>query len=131
MLNRLSFFALFDDYISLINRKIGENIDLTDDGVMVSERLATLLNVKVGASFTYTDSNDKERNVKVSGIFEMYAGHFIFMNKQEYNNTYNDEFQTNAKLLILNDTSTENTQNQSAKFMKLSAVKCVVQNKRH
>lgn len=76
MLNRLSFFALFDDYISLINRKTGENIDLTDDGVMVSERLATLLNVKVGTSFTYTDSNDKERNVKVSGIFEMYAGHF-------------------------------------------------------
>lgn len=35
MLNRLSFFALFDDYISLINRKTGENIDLTDDGVMV------------------------------------------------------------------------------------------------
>lgn len=131
MLNRLSFFALFDDYISLINRKTGENIDLTDDGVMVSERLATLLNVKVGTSFTYTDSNDKERNVKVSGIFEMYAGHFIFMNKQEYNNTYNDEFETNAKLLILNDTSTENTQNQSAKFMKFSAVKCVVQNKRH
>ena len=58
----------------------------------------------------------------------MYAGHFIFMNQEEYKNTYNDEFQTNAKLLILNDTSIENTQNQSAKFMKLSAVKGVVQN---
>lgn len=118
----------FDDYISLINRKTGKNIDLTDDGVVLSERLATLLNVKVGDSFTYTDSNDKERTVKVSGICEMYAGHFIFMNKQEYKNIYNDEFETNAKLLILNDASTENTQEQSAKFMKLSAVKGVVQN---
>lgn len=118
----------FDDYISLINRKTDENINLTDDGVVVSERLATLLNVKIGDSFTYTDSSDKERTVKVSGICEMYAGHFIFMNKQEYKNIYNDEFETNAKLLILNDTSTENTQNQSAKFMKLSAVKGVIQN---
>lgn len=118
----------FDDYISLINRKTGQNINLTDDGVIISERLATLLNVKVGESFTYTDSNDKERTVKVSGICEMYAGHFIFMNQEEYKNIYNNEFKTNAKLLILNDTSTENIQNQAAKFMKLSAVKGVVQN---
>ncbi len=118
----------FDDYISLINRKTGQNIELTDDGVVISERLATLLKVKVGDSFTYTDSNDKERTVKVAGICEMYAGHFIFMNEQEYKNIYNNEFETNAKLLILNDASTENTQNQSAKFMKLSAVKGVVQN---
>ena len=58
----------------------------------------------------------------------MYAGHFIFMNQEEYKNTYNDEFQTNAKLLILNDTSIENTQNQSAKFMKLSAVNTTLYN---
>ena len=118
----------FDDYISLINRKTGQKIELTDDGVVISERLSKLLNVKIGDYFTYVDSNNKERTIKVSGICEMYAGHFIFMNQEEYKNIYNNEYETNAKLLILNDSSTENTQNQSAKFMKLSAVKGVVQN---
>lgn len=118
----------FDDYISLIDRKIGQKINLEDDGVVISERLATLLNVKVGDSFTFNDSNNKEKNVKVSGICEMYAGHFIFMNKQMYKNIYNKEFEVNAKLVLFNDSDIENVKNESAKFMKLDAVKGVVQN---
>ena len=118
----------FDKYISIINRKNKENIDLKNDGVVISERLATILNVKEGDSFTYTDSSDKTREVKVSGICEMYAGHFIFMNKEEYKNIYEKEVKSNAMLILFNDSSIENTQNQSAKFMELSGVKGVVQN---
>ena len=118
----------FDEYISLINRKTGQKIEFSDDGIVISERLAKLLNVKQGDSFTYTDSNNKERTVKVAGVCEMYAGHFAFMNKEEYKKVYNEKFETNAKLVLLNDGSIENTQNQAAKFMKLSAVKGVVQN---
>ena len=118
----------FDKYISLISRKTGENIELSNDGVVISERLAKLLDVKVGESFTYTDSNERERTVKVTGICEMYAGHFIFMNTEEYTSIYNSNFETNARLLSLKDSSLENTKNESAKFMKLSAVKGVAQN---
>ncbi len=118
----------FNKYISIINRKTGQNLQLEDDGVIISERLATLLNVKEGDSITYTDSNDKSREVKISGVCEMYAGHFIFMNKEEYKNVYEEDLQINGKLLLLKDSSIENTQNQSARFMELSAVKGVVQN---
>lgn len=118
----------FNEYISLINRKSEESINLSSDGVVISERLADLLNVKVGDYFSYTDSKDKEQEVKVSGICEMYAGHFMFMNQEEYRNVYKDEFETNANLLLLKDNSIENTEEQVAKFMNLSAVKGVVQN---
>ncbi len=118
----------FNEYISIINRKDGKSIELQDDGVIISERISTLLNVKTGDTFTFTDSNNKERTVKVSGICEMYAGHFIFMNKQEYRNVFDDDLKTNARLLSFKDSSLENTENQSAKFMNLSGVKCVVQN---
>ena len=118
----------FNKYISILNRKTGQNMQLEDDGVIISERLATLLNVKAGDSITYTDSNDKSREVKISGVCEMYAGHFIFMNKEEYKNVYEEDLQINGKLLLLKDSSIENTQNQSARFMELSAVKGVVQN---
>ena len=118
----------FDNYISIIDRKTGNTIELTDDGIVISERLSTLLNIKVGDNFQYTDSNDKIHEVKVSGICEMYAGHFIFMNQKEYENIYSDSPKANANLLMFKDSSIENTQNQSAKFMELSAVKGVVQN---
>ena len=118
----------FNKYISLMDRKSGQNIELADDGVVISERLSTLLNIKVGDSFTFIDSNDKERTVKVSGICEMYAGHFIFMNKQEYKNIYGKDLESNAKLLLFKDSSLENVENQSAKFMELSEVKGIVQN---
>ena len=58
----------------------------------------------------------------------MYAGHFIFMNKEVYQKIYNENFKSNAYMLILNDGSMENTQKISAKFMKLSGVKGIVQN---
>lgn len=118
----------FNKYISLMERKSGQNIILADDGVIISERLSTLLNINVGDNFTFIDGSDKERNVKVSGICEMYAGHFIFMNEQEYKNIYEKDLEVNAKLLLLNDSSLENVENQSAKFMDLSGVKGVVQN---
>lgn len=118
----------FNKYISLMDRKSGKNIELADDGVVISERLSTLLNIKVGDSFTFVDSNDKERTVKVSGICEMYAGHFIFMNEQEYKNIYGKDLESNAKLLLFQDSSLENVENQSAKFMELSEVKGIVQN---
>ena len=116
----------FNKYISILNRKTGENMQLEDDGVVISERLSTLLNVKQGDTITYTDSNDKKREVKISGICEMYAGHFICMNENEYKNINGEDLKTNAKLLMFKDSSLENTQDQSARFMELSAVKGVV-----
>ena len=118
----------FDKYISIIDRRSGETMKLEDGGVIISERLATLLNVKQGDGLTYIDSNDKVRETKISGICEMNAGHFIFMNQEEYKNIYGEELQSNAKLLLFKNSSTENIQNQSVRFMELSSVKGVVQN---
>lgn len=94
----------------------------------ISERLATILDVKQGDTITYTDSNEKTRKVKVSGICKMYAGNFIFMNQTEYKNIYEEQIKSNAKLLLFKDSSIENTQKESAKFMELSALEGVVQN---
>ena len=118
----------FNQYISLADRKSQEKIELQDDGIVISERLSKLLNISKGDEITFTDSSNKERTAKVSGICEMYAGHFIFMNTTEYKNIYQKDCESNAKLLLLKDSSTENTNSQAAKFMELSAVKGIVQN---
>ena len=118
----------FDKYISLMDRKSKENISFSDDGVIISERLAQLLDISVGDSITFNDEKDNVRKAKVSGVCEMYAGHFIFMNSNEYEKIYDKTFKENAELLLLNNKNTENTNRQAEKFIELSAVKGVVQN---
>lgn len=61
----------FNQYISLADRKSQEKIELQDDGIVISERLAKLLKVSKGDEITFTDSSNKERTVKVSVIINV------------------------------------------------------------
>lgn len=118
----------FNQYISVKDRKSQKKLEFSNDGVIISERLSKLLNVKEGDTFTYNDSDDVQRKVKVSGICEMYTGHFIFINENTYEKVYHQDYENNAYLLKLKNNSLNNTKVQAARFMKLIAVKGVVQN---
>lgn len=115
-------------YITLVNRSSGAKIKLSDDGCVISERLAKLLDVDIGDSFEITDSENNTQTVKVSGITEMYVGHFIFMSSNYYSDSFSKDFSTNANLITLKDRSTENANTQASRFMELDGVKGVVQN---
>lgn len=115
-------------YISLNDRKSSKKIELDQDGVVISERLSQLLDVKVGDTLSYQDSQDVKRTVKVSGICQMYTGHFIFMNQSDYEKVYHQDYTSNAYLVNLKNSSVDNTKDQAVKFMNLKATKGVVQN---
>lgn len=116
------------DYFSLVHREDKTKIHLGDDGVVISERLAKLLDVKVGDRFTVTDANDTKQEVKVAAITEMYTGHFMFMNDSYYETAFGENYQANANLVSLKNRSIDNAKQQASRFMELSAVKGVVQN---
>lgn len=117
-----------NSYIDLRNRKTKNTINLSKDGVVISERLAKAMNVKIGDKFTIEDSKGNKHSIKVTDICEMYAGHFIFMNKEYYEKTYNTKYTTNAYMFKLKDSTVENTKKVSAEFMNLNITKGVVQN---
>ena len=50
------------------------------------------------------------------------------MNAQVYENVYDTSFNSNANLVMLKDSSIDNTKIESAKFVELAAVEGVVQN---
>lgn len=118
----------FDDYIELADRKSGDGLPLKDSGAILTERMAKQLDAKVGDTITVNDADGKERQVKLTGITEMYMGHFLFMSQAAYQEAFHQEYATNANLVILKDNSEANTKKQAAAFMKLSGVKGVVQN---
>lgn len=58
----------------------------------------------------------------------MYMGHFIFMNQNYYQETFDETFKSNASLVNLKDPSISNTNKQAAKFIDLAGISGVVQN---
>lgn len=118
----------FNEYMHLENRHTKKKLVLSDNGGIISERLAKLLNVKVGDSITVEDENNAKHEVKINGISEMYIGHFLFMNKTVYQDDFAKEFVSNGQLIKLTDNSIVNTQKEAAKFMELEGVQGVIQN---
>lgn len=95
----------FGKFISLTDRKSGENIPLTSDGIVISERLLDLLDVKAGDTITINDADNNEYTMKIADIAEMYTGHFIFLNADYYETAFHKAYESNADLIILKDQS--------------------------
>ncbi len=119
---------LLSDYILLSNRSSGKPIELSDDGCVITERLAKLINVKVGDTFELNDAENNTKTVKVAAITEMYTGHFIFMNSTYYESAFSQKYTSNANLITLCDRSADSAKTQASRFMELDGVKGVVQN---
>lgn len=117
-----------DDYLDLHNRKTEQKLELGSDGCVISERLASLLGIGVGDQITFNDSDGVQRTTTVTGVCEMYMGHFIVMSHEAFENCYGKNFDPNAAMIKLKDGSLGSVENAAADIMKQDAVKSVVQN---
>ncbi len=116
------------EYLDLRDRRSGDALDLEGDGAVISERLATLLGVGVGDEVAFTASDGTSRTVRVSGVCEMYMGHFMVMSREAYEGCYGKKFESNAAMVRLEDGSLSSVEERAAGFMQLKGVKSVVQN---
>lgn len=118
----------FGDFIHLKDAKTKQELTLSDDGAIVSEKLAELYGVKAGDKFTLTDQNGHRRSIKVSKVAEMNVGHYLFMSKKSYQKTFDDAISNNAYLLILRNHSSKNIENMATKLLAMDEVSAVSQN---
>ena len=118
----------FHHFIELYDSQSKASLNLSSHGAVISQKLATIMHVSVGDTFDLKSDEGKLYKIKVSGITEMYAGHFIFMNQDYYQTVFARKFQENAYLIKLKDASSKNVQDTAASFMKLTGVRAVVQN---
>lgn len=118
----------FSKFITLNQRQNHQKLLLNKQGVVVSERLANLLKVKKGDSITLKDNSGNQRKMKITGITEMYMGHFVFLNSAAYQRIFHQNYRVNGELITLKNRSLKNVQKEAANYMKLKAVAGVVQN---
>ena len=120
--------ASLSPYLHLNDAKTKKSVTLPDGGVLISEKLAKLLNVKAGDTFTLPNKDGVDVTLTVGGIVEMYAGHFVIMTPEVYAKFYGVAPQNNAIFVQFKDKDAASVQKAAADLMALGGVKAVVQN---
>ena len=115
-------------YLHLNDAKTKKAVTLPEGGVLISEKLAKLLNLKTGDTFTLPNKDGEDVTLTVGGIVEMYAGHFVIMTPEVYAKTYGEMPTDNAIFVQFKDKDASSVQKAAADLMALDGVKAVVQN---
>ncbi|RDY27202.1 ABC transporter permease [Romboutsia weinsteinii] len=113
------------NFISLVERKSQEKINLGKSGVVLTEKVARNLGIKKGDNIELLNGNDKKVTVKVVGITENYISHYAYMSKEYYEELFGRDVSYNRIIGTLKDTSTKSEESVSADLMKNTPVKGV------
>ena len=68
----------------------GNPLSLDDEGAIVTEKIADILNVSVGDTITLRDNNNEIYVIKISGISRNYINNYVYMNTNYYNLVFGD-----------------------------------------
>ncbi len=87
----------FSDFNTMRTREGHEELALSDEGVLVSEKLAMELSLTVGSTFSIFDEDavgdatGDGREVTVAGIMENYVGHYVYFTPTLYEQVMGEE----------------------------------------
>lgn len=117
----------FKKDVTLRNPTTKKHLHLTNNGAIITKKLATITNVKKGDYLTIKQSDGDKYRVKVSGITEMYAGHDVYMNSTYYHKVFSKNVTYNANMLRLSNRSNKSINRVSRTLNKQSAALTAVQ----
>ncbi len=109
--------------LSLNDVKTKKELKLENNRVIITDKIADLTNTKVGDKISVQDANGVSYEFVVSGICENYVGHYVFMNKQTYENNFG-EYETNVVFTKLKESKQED--NVSKELLKSDNVMTVI-----
>lgn len=88
-----------DSFIVLKSRGQEKTQSLTDDGAIITEKLAKLFDLKIGSTFTVQNSDNDPYEIRVAGITENYAMHYVYMTPLYYEEIFDGTPEVNSQLL--------------------------------
>ena len=112
-----------DEFVSLQNRISGKKYTLDDEGVIISEKLATLLDISEGDNIYLEVSSLNYKPVKVMHIVENYYFHYVYMTPECYQSVFGKEVEYDEVFVVNKDAEDISYENDfSAKYLDASAV---------
>ena len=83
-------------FLYFSNRITGEEYTLDDSGVIISEKTASMLDVKAGDTIRIKEDEFSSVDVQISAICENYVGHYIYMTPALYESVFGKSVEYNA-----------------------------------
>ncbi len=108
----------FTQYFTLKEKNKNKKLRLTDDGVIITPKIADRFDVKVGNTITIKSLNQQEFKVKVVGITENYVSNYIYMTK----NYYKKIFDKDIKYNVIASKNIKSKDNAATKLLELDQV---------
>ena len=90
------------DIINTYEYKSGEILPLTDDSVLITQKMAEDLKVYAGDTFTFT-YNDVDYEIPVTGVVENYVYHYVYMTPATYEKIFGKAPVYNSALIITDE----------------------------
>ena len=101
--------ALDEPYSNEVNYydvNTGERLEIVDNEVIISSKLAILLNKNISDTIEIVLQDNSKKSLKISDISENYWEHTISMNKNTFEKNFS-EYKTNLIYITLNDKQEE------------------------
>ena len=92
----------YSNDIKFYDSKTGKELEFVDGEVIISCKLAELLNIDVSDNIEILLKDDSKKILKISGISENHWGHTISMNRKTYEKEFN-EYNINFICITLKD----------------------------
>lgn len=117
---------LLDEFITLRSRKGHKVYELTDDGAVITEKLAKDTDTDVGGTIILRDLNGTEYSVKVSAVVENYINHYIYISPKYYQNVFGEDPEYKYATVTLrdyaNDSDEQNLADDLLAYNEISGV---------
>ena len=111
-----------DEFITF-NSKVNDEFVFPEDGVVISEKMASLLDVEIGDFIKLRNSNNELVVLPISEIVENYTMHYVYMNEATYEKYFETELEYNMIMANLSDEA--NHDNLASKWMDAGLISTI------
>lgn len=97
------------DYIDLVSAENGSNLEVKSGSVIITQKLAKLLDLKTGDTITIKLSDHEEKEFKIGGVSKNYALHYIYITPDDFESVYGEKPVYNLSFIDLKKDTDENS----------------------
>lgn len=106
------------NFVKLISTDNGKNLSLKKSGVVLSEKMASQLKVKVGDTIRVKTTDNHTGTAKVTGITENFVGHYMYLSQSAYQKMFGARAKTNTLLVRLSHQNQHQREKLANQLMK-------------
>ena len=111
------------DFLSFHSRTNKDEVySLKKDEVILTEKMASLLNVKVGDELTIEDEDRGDQTVTVGAICENYMSHYLYLSPEKYEELYGVPAEYNTIIYSVKDGKDDQIEKIGTKLLSMDGV---------